>query len=385
MVFDTLNEVRFVVENADGFLGEVATTLFHLSDFCALFHEIGTDAEVVGDSRWRGEAERVGKDAINERLGAGGVDLEVLLVKNAVKHGATRGARLDDALIVEFEIWSSFVMVDDEDRVVVETVCDYSVVEELGKKDGCGGVDNDVAVSLVVEVSRDAAPALEVAHVFWNFDRTIERNFATNKRGFERERRAQRIAVRVFRLDDTDALLVFNEFAEFVVHGYIITGYNCIASRRCIEWLILYNMNKGAYAMKTLIYKSTTRGSFPRVTIIHELYDTGELLISEAFFDDAPNIQNKQIASEDIRKILKLFDKNPRIFSIKDIELANEYLREDASSTEVFLSDGQRSNTLRVADSFILSEDNAGFPDTKLLADLEKSIDEILQKYGVES
>ena len=39
-----------------------------------------------------------------------------------------------------------------------------------------------------------------------------------NKRGFERKRRAQRIAVRVFRLDDADALLVFDKFAEFFVH-----------------------------------------------------------------------------------------------------------------------------------------------------------------------
>ena len=189
MILDAFDKVRLVVENADGFFGEFAAALFHLSDFGASIHEGGADAEVVSGRRGGGKAERVGEDAVNESLGAGGVDFEALLVEDAIEDGAARRARLDDALIVELEIRCGLVVINNEDWPAAQAVGNDSVVEEFGKKNRCGGIDDNVAVGFVVKIGRDAAPAFEVAHVFRDVDRAIQRYISADKRSLKRERR----------------------------------------------------------------------------------------------------------------------------------------------------------------------------------------------------
>lgn len=70
------------------------------------------------------------------------------------------------------------------------------------------------------------------------------------------------------------------------------------------------------------------------------------------------------------------------MFSVKKVELADEMLTLDSSSTEIFFSDGQRSNTLYAIDSFALSLDKSvDYPNTHMLAQLDDSINKIMEKY----
>lgn len=134
--------------------------------------------------------------------------------------------------------------------------------------------------------------------------------------------------------------------------------------------------------LKTLIYKTTISGSMLPVTFVYKIYNTGEFVISCAYRDEAPRILKKQIPESDIKKILDIIDKNSHLFSVKKVELADEILAEDSSSTEIFFSDGQRSNTLHVIDSFALSLDKSvDYPNTHMLAQLDDSIGKIMEKY----
>ncbi len=134
--------------------------------------------------------------------------------------------------------------------------------------------------------------------------------------------------------------------------------------------------------LKTLIYKTTISGSMLPVTFVYKIYNTGEFVISCAYHDEAPKILKKQIPESDIKKILDIIDKNSHLFSVKKVELADEILAEDSSSTEIFFSDGQRSNTLHVIDSFALSLDKSvDYPNTRMLAQLDDSIGKIMEKY----
>lgn len=134
--------------------------------------------------------------------------------------------------------------------------------------------------------------------------------------------------------------------------------------------------------LKTLIYKRTNSGLRPPVTSVYKIYNTGEFVISCAYRDEVPKVLKKQIPESDIKKILDIIDKNSHLFSVKKVDLADEMLALDSSSTEIFFSDGQRSNTLYVADSLALSPDKSvDRPDTHMLAQLDDSIDKIMEKY----
>ena len=146
----------------------------------------------------------------------------------------------------------------------------------------------------------------------------------------------------------------------------------------------LYRATKlrNLHMLKTLIYKTTNSGLRPHVTFVYKIYNTGEFVIRCTYHDEAPKILKKQIPESDIKKILDIIDKNSHLFSVKKVELADEMLTLDSSSTEIFFSDGQRSNTLYAIDSFALSLDKSvDYPNTHMLAQLDDSINKIMEKY----
>ena len=74
----------------------------------------------------------------------------------------------------EFKIAFGFVMVENEDWLIVETFADGGVVKEFREEDGTGGIDDNIAVGREVEVDFDARPIFEIAQVFRNVNWAIE-------------------------------------------------------------------------------------------------------------------------------------------------------------------------------------------------------------------
>jgi len=64
VVLHALDEVGLVVEDAGGFFHEVAAVFFHFGNVGAMVDEVGGYAVILGGDGLRGEAEGVGKDAV---------------------------------------------------------------------------------------------------------------------------------------------------------------------------------------------------------------------------------------------------------------------------------------------------------------------------------
>jgi len=131
----------------------------------------------------------------------------------------------EEELNVEYETMNSslgFVMVNDEGRGLIEAVADCGVVEKLREKHGRGGVNDNERVGLVRELVSYSTPAVEVAHIFRDVDRTIECDLLVFECLFERQSGAQRITVRIFGLNDADMMLVFDEIGKTIIHCLIL-------------------------------------------------------------------------------------------------------------------------------------------------------------------
>ena len=65
-IFDAFDEVGFVVENTGGLFHELAASFFEVGDglFCFV-EKVGDDAESFARGGGGGEAEGVGKDAVD--------------------------------------------------------------------------------------------------------------------------------------------------------------------------------------------------------------------------------------------------------------------------------------------------------------------------------
>ena len=68
----------------------------------------------------------------------------------------TGWAGFNDGLVGEVKVVGGFVVVNDEDGLVVEAILDGGVVEEFREEDAGGGVNDNVAVGQEIKLIGDA-------------------------------------------------------------------------------------------------------------------------------------------------------------------------------------------------------------------------------------